>query len=139
MPRVCDSHGGACGSVVGVEPPGADSGRPWGRTWSAIAVLAVVVGVLYATLPYGRGTDVIGGTAVEVECAAPVVGAWGTDTPPSADELATGSVELDCPGSGRERLVVALAVVVLGAWGTWATRRGRPTASRARSVEPDRE
>lgn len=118
-----------------VDPSPADRALvPWSRTWTALAVLAVVIGALYAALPYPRGTDVVAGEVARVHCGSPLLGAWRGERAADPDEIATGSVDLRCPGSARERLGVGLVLVAGGAAGLAALRRTGRT-----SVEPDRE
>jgi hypothetical protein len=107
-----------------VPPSPADHpGVPWSRTWTALAVLAVVIGALYAALPYPRGTDVVAGQVTQVDCASPLLGAWRGERDPGADEVDTGEVALRCPASARERLGLGLVLVAAGAAGFVALRR----------------
>lgn len=131
-----------------------DRPSPWARTWTGLAVLAIAIGVLYATIPYPRGADVVAGEVVTVDCASPLLGSWGSDDPP-AEVQAGQTVRLDCPGEARERLLVGLVLVAVGVTGFVALRRRRgatrPTEPPAapggsndvhlgdRSADPDRE
>jgi hypothetical protein len=118
-----------------VERRTVDEGLPWARTWMGIAALAAVVGVLVATVGYSQGSVVVDGQVAVVDCAPPVTGAWGDELSPTEAELAAGTIDADCPGSGRERLAVAVTLVVAGVAGFVALQRRR----RRSSVDADGE
>lgn len=122
-----------------VSPSPADRALvPWSRTWMALAVLAVVLGALYAALPHPRGTDVVAGEVVHVDCASPVLGAWRGERTPDPDDLADGDVDLRCPSSARERLGIGLVLAGAGAAGVVSLRRaGRGRPGRGRPDAPD--
>ncbi|QGG96874.1 hypothetical protein [Actinomarinicola tropica] len=84
----------------------------------------LVIGVLYATVPYSRGTVVVDGDAVlTADCASPVVGVWGSDEAASRADLARGRVERSCPAQARERVAIGVVLALAGAGGLVALRR----------------
>lgn len=99
--------------------------HPWSRTWTGLAVLSVVIGLLYATVPYSRGTVALEGHVVTVDCAAPAIGMWRSDAAPTARELASGELESSCAPQARERVAVGVVLVLVGAGGVVALHRRR--------------
>lgn len=100
-------------------------GLPWARTWMALAVASVVIGVLFAVMPYQRATLVLeGDQSVTLRCAPPVVGAFGADEWPDepADEV---QIDQDCPRQARGRLLSGTALVLGGIAGVVVLRRVR--------------
>ncbi|HSL56803.1 MAG TPA: hypothetical protein VK866_03075 [Acidimicrobiales bacterium] len=110
---------------------------PWGRAWVALAVLAVLTGVLVALLSYPGGTLVLDdGRTVEIRCERPLTGAfgdgvstWSVPGPaPRGDGVVVswGIAETDCAASGRERLAISTVVALAGLTGVVvAVRRHR--------------
>lgn len=113
-----------CDTVIGVDVPDRTASLPWRRTWTGLAVLALVIGGLYATVPYSRGTVVVDGEqVVTVDCASPIVGAWGSDDDASRAVLVRGHLDRRCPSQARERLAIGVVLVLAGAGGLVALRR----------------
>lgn len=101
---------------------------PWGRAWVAVAVLAVLTGVLVALLPYDT-TPVEGGA--DLRCERPITGAVGDDGRVALDDTAPdATVTVACPDSARERLALSAAVAAAGLVGLGLTVR-RHRARRA--------